>query len=247
MITKRVIPCLLLKGNGLYKTRRFKDPTYIGDPVNAVRIFNEKEADELVILDIDASKHNQTLNYRLIDEVAGEAFMPIAYGGGIQSIDQVQRIIGLGIEKVVINSALFSSSDLISEIVDLFGSQAVVGAIDYKTTFLGKRVVYSHAGRKKQSLNPLAHAKHLTQLGVGEVFLNSIDRDGEMTGFDLELIKLIAKEIDVPLICCGGAGSYADIQTALDHGASAVSAGSLFVFKGKHRAVLINYDPRSLL
>ena len=127
MITKRVIPCLLLKGNGLYKTRRFKDPTYIGDPVNAVRIFNEKEADELVILDIDASKHNQTLNYRLIDEVAGEAFMPIAYGGGIQSIDQVQRIIGLGIEKVVINSALFSSSDLISEIVDLFGSQAVVG------------------------------------------------------------------------------------------------------------------------
>lgn len=247
MITKRVIPCLLLKGNGLYKTRRFKNPIYIGDPVNAVRIFNEKEADELVILDIDASQNKKTPNYRLIEEVAGEAFMPIAYGGGIQSIDQVQRIIGSGIEKVVINSALFGSSNLISQIVDLFGSQAVVGAIDYRTSFLGKRVVYSHSGRKKQSLDPIVYAKNLTELGVGEVFINSIDRDGVMTGFDLELIKLIANEINVPLVCCGGAGSYADLQKAFDNGASAVSAGSLFVFKGKHKAVLINYDPRSLL
>jgi len=247
MITKRVIPCLLLKGNGLYKTRRFKSPTYIGDPVNAVRIFNEKEADEIVLLDIDASRHDQAPNYRLIEEVAGEAFMPLAYGGGIQSVDQVERIISLGIEKVVINSSVYSNSDLIRKTVDLFGSQAVVGAIDYKTSFLRGKVVCSHGGKKRQSLTPLAHAKDLRALGVGEVFLNSIDRDGEMTGFDLELIKSIANEIDVPLVCCGGAGSYADIQAAFDHGASAVSAGSLFVFKGKHKAVLINYDPRSFL
>lgn len=242
MMKKRVIPCLLLQGNGLYKTRRFKKPVYIGDPINAVRIFSEKEADELVMLDIDASRHNQEPNYRLIEEVAGEAFMPLAYGGGIRTLEHAKTIIGLGIEKVVINSHAVDKPHLIREIADIFGSQAVIGAMDYKAGWMRKNQVYAFSGSKKTGLDPLQHAQNLVAQGAGEIFLNSIDRDGEMNGFDLDLIQSVAEAIDVPLIGCGGAGSYDDLRAALKAGASAVSAGSIFVFKGKHKAVLINYS-----
>lgn len=246
MDRKRVIPCLLLSGNGLYKTRKFKSPVYIGDPVNAVRIFNDKEADELIILDVDATKKNTPPNFALIEEIAGEAFMPIAYGGGISSVEQVKNLIGAGIEKVAINSAALQSLDLIEQLVKIYGSQAIVGAVDYKKTFFGRNRVWSHSGTRKFNVDPLDHVKKLVYAGVGEILINSIDRDGMMCGFDLDFIHSIAQNVNVPVVCCGGAGSYEDLRLALEHGAAAVAAGSMFVFTGKHRAVLINYDPSKI-
>lgn len=238
----RVIPCLLLRGHGLVKTRKFKDPVYVGDPVNAVRIFSEKEVDELVILDIDASREGREPDYELVAEIAGECFMPVAYGGGVRSLAQARKLIRAGIEKVVVNSAAVASQDFIREIAGVFGSQAVVGAIDAKKTLLGGHRVYVHSGTKDTGLKPEDHALALEQAGVGEIFLNSIDCDGQMAGFDLSLIKKVSAKVNVPVVACGGAGSVADLRQALvEGGASAVSAGSMFVFHGKHRAVLINY------
>lgn len=238
----RVIPCLLLRGHGLVKTRKFKDPVYVGDPVNAVRIFSEKEVDELVILDIDASREGREPDYELVAEIAGECFMPVAYGGGVRSLAQARKLIRAGIEKVVVNSAAVESQGFIREIADVFGSQAVVGAIDAKKTLLGGHRVFVRSGTKDTGLKPEDHALVLEQAGVGEIFLNSIDSDGQMTGFDLSLIKKVSAKVNVPVVACGGAGSVADLRQALvEGGASAVSAGSLFVFHGKHRAVLINY------
>jgi cyclase len=232
----------LLRGHGLVKTRKFKDPVYVGDPVNAVRIFSEKEVDELVILDIDASREGREPDYELVAEIAGECFMPVAYGGGVRSLAQARKLIRAGIEKVVVNSAAVESQGFIREIADVFGSQAVVGAIDAKKTLLGGHRVFVRSGTKDTGLKPEDHALVLEQAGVGEIFLNSIDSDGQMTGFDLSLIKKVSAKVNVPVVACGGAGSVADLRQALvEGGASAVSAGSLFVFHGKHRAVLINY------
>ena len=248
MIRARVIPCLLLRGHGLVKTRKFKDPVYVGDPVNAVRIFSEKEVDELVILDIDASREGREPDYELVAEIAGECFMPVAYGGGIQTLAQARKLIRCGIEKVVINSASIQPTGFIREIADVFGSQAVVGSIDARNTLLGGHRVFVKSGTVDAKLNPEDHAATLEQAGVGEILLTSIDRDGQMQGYDIELIKKVSAKVNVPVVACGGAGTLDHMRRAMsESGASAVSAGSMFVFYGKHRAVLINYPTGTVI
>lgn len=242
MAQARVIPCLLLSGHGLVKTRKFKDPVYVGDPVNAVRIFSEKEVDELVILDIDASREGREPNYDLISEIAGECFMPVAYGGGIKTLAQARKLIRCGIEKVVINSVAAESTNVIREIADVFGSQAVVGAMDVRRTLLGGYRIFVKSGTVQTRLSLEDHACALVQAGAGEIFLNSIDHDGQMDGYDLTLIRKVADRVNVPLVACGGAGTAEHLRLAIrEGGASAVAAGSMFVFHGKHRAVLISY------
>lgn len=245
MYRPRVIPCLLLRGHGLVKTRKFKDAVYVGDPVNAVRIFSEKEADELVILDIDASKEGREPNYELIEEIAGECLMPIGYGGGITSLAQVKRLIRSGVEKVVVNStAALGSMQVIGEAAAAFGSQAVVGAIDVRCTMLKGYRVMARSATVETSLRIEEHCRALVAAGAGEIFVNDVDADGTMAGFDLKLIRRVADSVDVPVVACGGAGNVQHLSQAIrEGGASAVSAGSMFVFHGKHRAVLINYNP----
>lgn len=242
MYRVRVIPCLLVRGHGLVKTRKFKDPVYVGDPVNAVRIFSEKEVDELVVLDIDASREGREPNYELVAEIAGECFMPVAYGGGISTLDQVRRLIRSGVEKVVINTAATRSTQILTEAAMVFGSQAVVAAIDVKKTLLGGYKVVASSATEETKLKLDEHVHAVVKAGSGEVFLNSVDRDGTMAGYDLDLIRTVARLISVPVVACGGAGTAAHLEQAVrEAGASAVSAGSMFVFHGKHRAVLINY------
>jgi imidazole glycerol-phosphate synthase subunit HisF len=242
MYRARIIPCLLIRGNGLVKTRGFKDPVYIGDPVNAARIFSDKEVDELIIIDIDASRENKNPNYDLIAEIAGECFMPVTYGGGIKNLQQVRKIIRSGIEKVVVNTATTESIDLIREGADVFGSQAIVGGIDARRSLFGKYKVVVKSNTLTTNLDLVKHARALEESGAGEIFLNSIDRDGKMQGYDLELIKAISANVKIPVVACGGAGRLEHLQEAITlGGASAVAAGSMFVFYGKHRAVLINY------
>lgn len=242
MYRARIIPCLLISGNGLVKTRKFKDPIYIGDPVNAMRIFSEKEVDEIVVLDIDASRQQQEPNYELIAEMAGEAFMPLAYGGGIRTLDQVRKLIRSGIEKVVINTAATESTDLIRAVADIYGSQAVVGAVDVKKTLFGGYRVLAKSATVDAGLDLNAHIQQLIAAGVGEIFINSVDRDGMMAGYDLPLIRSVTQNVNVPVVACGGAGTIEHLsQGVSEGGASAVAAGSMFVFYGKHRAVLINY------
>lgn len=242
MYRARVIPCLLVRGNGLVKTRKFKDAVYIGDPVNAMRIFSEKEVDEIVVLDIDASREGREPNYALIEEMAGEAFMPMAYGGGIRSLEQVRRLIRCGIEKVVINTAATESTAVIRAAAAEFGSQAVVGAVDVRKPLLGRYRVMSKSATVETKLDLGEHIKNLVSSGVGEILINSVDRDGMMNGYDLELIRTVTQMVNVPVVACGGAGSIEHLAQAIrEGGASAVAAGSMFVFHGKHRAVLISY------
>lgn len=242
MYRARIIPCLLISGNGLVKTRKFKDPIYIGDPVNAMRIFSEKEVDEIVVLDIDASRQQQEPNYELIAEMAGEAFMPMAYGGGIRTLDQVRKLIRSGIEKVVINTAATESTELIRVVADIYGSQAVVGAVDVKKTLFGGYRVVTKSATVDSGLDLYVHIEQLIAAGVGEIFINSVDRDGMMAGYDLPLIRSITQKVTVPVVACGGAGTIEHLSQGVNEGgASAVAAGSMFVFYGKHRAVLINY------
>lgn len=246
MYRARVIPCLLVRGNGLVKTRKFKEPVYVGDPINAIRIFSDKEVDEIVVLDIDASREGREPNYALIEEMAGEAFMPMAYGGGVRNIEQVRRLIRSGIEKVVINTAATESPEVLREAADMFGSQAVVAAVDVKKTLLGgyRVVVKSATVNIKASLDE--HIQNLVAAGAGEIFLNNVDRDGMMGGYDLQLISSVTQKVNVPVVACGGAGTIKHLSQAVtEGGASAVAAGSMFVFHGKHRAVLINY-PRNV-
>lgn len=241
MTQARVIPCLLIRGNGLVKTRKYKDPVYIGDPVNAVRIFSDKEADEILILDIEASKNKLEPNYELIAEIAGEAFMPLAYGGGVRNLEQIRRLIRAGVEKVVINTQATESMNTILEAVKVFGSQAIVGAVDVRRKIFGGYAVVSNSGTFETKLNLQQHLSNLVQSGVGELFINNIDRDGTMDGYDLTLVKAVSKS-SVPVVVCGGAGNIEHMTEAVfEGGASAVAAGSMFVFHGKHRAVLINY------
>ena len=242
MAIVRVIPCLLLRGRSLVKTKKFKDPVYLGDPINAVHIFNEKEVDELILLDIDASREGREPDYELIAEIAGECFMPIAYGGGIKTLDQVRKLIRCGIEKIVINSAATESTEVIRIAADLFGSQAVVGAIDVKKTLLGGYKVVSKSGTVEIKITLEDYIRKLLTAGVGEIFLNSIDRDGMMMGYDLQLIRHVANMVNVPVVACGGAGTLEHLKQAVEvGGATAVAAGSMFVFHGKLRGVLINY------
>lgn len=240
MLRTRVIPSLLLKGRGLVKTVKFRDPKYVGDPINAVRIFNEKEVDELIILDIAATKEGRGPDFSLIAEIAEECFMPLAYGGGVRTLDDVRRLLFLGIEKVVINTAAIDSLQLIKDASAEFGSQAIVASIDVRKRLLGGYQVM-RLGRKGTPLEPKQFALNCQKSGAGEIVLNSIDNDGTMKGMDLKLIQQVSNVLEIPLVAVGGVGSIEDIKDAKNAGASAVSAGSFFVFHGPHRAVLISY------
>jgi cyclase len=238
---KRIIPALLLKNKGLVKGVNFKDYKYIGDPLNAVKIFNDKEVDELIFLDISATSENRPPDIRLIRDIADECYMPFAVGGGIKNIEQVGEIIKAGSEKVVINSTAVKTPELIKEVSSAYGHQSVIVSIDVKKNWLGKYHVFIESGSKKTKLNPIRWAMKVEDLGAGEILLNSINKDGTMSGYDTEIIQEIAEKVSIPVIACGGAGNIEDFAEAARHGASAVSAGSMFVFSGPHRAVLINY------
>ena len=241
MLAERVMPCLLLNKNKLIKTTKFKDPDYIGDPINAVMIYNDLEVDELIFLDVTATIENRQPPFEVIKEIATECFMPFTYGGGIKDIEAIKKIFNLGAEKIVINSHGLENPELITEAAGLFGSQSIVVSIDVKQKMFGKYYVYTQSGRNATKINPVEYAKKMEQLGAGEIFLNSIDRDGTMDGFDLELIKMVSDAINIPLIVCGGAGEIGDIKKAVDAGASAIAAGSLFIYQNRNRSVLINY------
>ncbi len=235
---------MLLRNQGLVKTVKFRDPTYVGDPINAVHIFNEKEVDELIFLDITATPEQREPNFKLIQEIATECFMPFAYGGGISQLDHVKKLINAGAEKVIMNTALHTTPALVEAAARQFGSQSIVASLDVKRSFFGKPEVYTRGGKEKVKGTPEALARQAQEMGAGEIFVNSIDRDGTGKGFDLDLIKQITEVVEVPVIACGGAGSTADfVQAVKTGGASAVAAGSMFVFHGKHRAVLITYPP----
>jgi cyclase len=245
MLRPRIIPSLLLHDKGLVKTVNFKSHKYVGDPINAVRIFNEKEVDELAIFDIDATLLNKEPDYILIEKLANQSRMPLCYGGGVKTVEQAQKIFGLGIEKIALSSALIQNPKLVTEIAERVGSQSVIVVLDIKKKLLGGYEVYTHNGKKSTGINPIKFAKELERLGAGEIIINSIDQDGMMNGFDLPLIDKIAETISIPMTVLGGAGSISDIKKVIDkHRVIGVAAGSLFVFKGVYKAVLINYPSR---
>jgi cyclase len=241
MLKNRIIPALLLQGGGLVKTQQFKNSKYVGDPTNAIKIFNEKEVDELIVIDIDASKKNQVPNYEIIEMFASECFMPVCYGGGITDIDQAARIFDLGIEKISIQSSVLENFSLIEKIATRFGNQSVVISIDVIKNWLGKYKLYSSRNGKALDKKWQDHLKQAVNAGAGEVLLNSVNNDGMQNGYDLTLIGTATKEVNVPIIALGGAGKLSHFKDAVDAGASAVAAGSMFVFQGPHRAVLITY------
>ena len=237
----RIIPVLLLSKGGLYKTIKFQKSQYIGDPINAVKIFNEKEADELLLLDYTASNEGRSIDFKKIAEIAGEAFMPMAYGGAITNFENAKKVFDAGFEKIALNSVLFSDLTLIDKIASVYGAQAVVGSIDVKKNLFGKYKVYSNSGNKNTGHDPVEWAKKIEQSGAGEIMLNSIDRDGTWEGYDETLIGKVAHSIAIPLIACGGAAVIDDFKKAVEAGASAVAAGSIFVYQKKGMGVLINF------
>lgn len=245
MYRNRIIPCLLLQKGVLVKTAKFKDPRYIGDPINAVKIFNDKGADELLFIDIEASKEKKNINFDLLSKIASQSFMPLSYGGGVHNIDDMKKIFSIGFEKISLNFSVLNDPSIVTKASETFGSQSVVVSIDVKKDVLGKYYVYNHVLRKNTTLNPIEHAKTVQSLGAGEILLNSVDNDGVMKGYDLELIKKVASSLNIPLIALGGAGTSEDLEKAVEAGASAAAAGSLFVFYGPNRAVLINYPNQS--
>ena len=241
----RIIPVLLLEKGGLYKTIKFKNPNYVGDPINAVKIFNEKEADELLLLDFRASADKRKIDFNKITEIASEAFMPMAYGGGVTKLDEAKRVFDCGYEKIVLNSVLFENNSLVENIANIYGAQAVVGCMDVKKNFFRKNLVYSHSGKNKTGYTPLEWAAKLEEYGVGEIIINNIDNDGTWEGYNLEVFAEVSAKVKVPVIACGGAGSVDDFRKAVDAGASAVAAGSMFVYQKKGMGVLISF-PSSL-
>lgn len=247
MLRPRVIPCLLVKDGGLVKTVQFSRPKYVGDPINAVRIFNEKEVDELIVADIDATVHNRKPDYEMIRNLAAECRMPLCYTGGVKTAQQVEQIISLGVEKVGISNAAIHNPELIVESAKRVGNQSIVVVMDIKPTgFLRRYELFTHNGTRKTGINPVEFAKQVEELGAGEILLNSINRDGEMKGYDLELVDQIREAVSIPISVLGGAGSLDHIKALIQkHGLIGAAAGSLFVFKGKYRAVLINYPTRS--
>jgi len=246
MFRPRIIPVLLLKGKGLVKTVRFKDPRYIGDPINAVRIFNDLEADELVFLDITASRENRCVSLDLVRQIGDETFMPFAVGGGITGSDQMERLFKAGAEKVAINTGAVENPRLIEEAAENFGSQSIIVSIDVKQTLFKGQKVFVRDGREKTGLDPVVWARQAAHLGAGEIMIHSMDRDGTMTGYDLDLVRRVSDAVPVPVIACGGAGSLEDFRQGFDRGgAHALAAGSLFVYHGPRKAVLVNYPSRT--
>lgn len=230
-----------MKDGGLYKGVKFKNHKYIGDPINTVKIFNDKEVDELVVLDIGASKSKKGPNFELLRDIASEAFMPLAYGGGVTNIEQAKTLFSMGFEKIVLNSVLKNNDTLITAIANHYGSQSVVASVDIKKNIFGKYSCFTECGSVDMKKNPIDYAKHLVELGVGEIIVNSIDRDGTLKGYDLEVLQKISSCASVPVVALGGAGCKNDFVRAVESGASAVAAGSMFVLNGPHRAVLITY------
>lgn len=244
----RIIPVLLIQNGGLVKSIKFKDHKYIGDPINAVKIFNDKEVDEIVILDISASKENRGPNIEKLTDIASEAFMPLSYGGGITTIDQVKKLLYQGAEKVILNTSAWDNLKLITQIAEQFGSQSTVVSIDVKKDWLGNYKVYRNNGKKKTNLSPVDFAKKVEAAGAGEIILTSIDRDGTYMGFDNALIKAVADSVSIPVVACGGASKVADFTEAiLKGGASAVAAGSLFVYASEQKGIMINYPKQNQL
>jgi len=244
----RVIPCLLLAGKKLVKTVRFAKPTYVGDPINTVRIFNEKEVDELVFLDIEATRKDQPPQFDLIEEISQECFMPFAYGGGLKSMDHIRQVLANGAEKVVLNTVLHDNPELVTQAATQFGSQSVVASVDVKQTWRRGKQVVTAGGRRKTGQDPVAFCKEMVDRGAGEILVTSIDRDGTFTGYDVELIADVVGAVEVPVIACGGAGNLDHLrQGVIEAGADAVAAGSLFVFQKANRSVLINYPRRAVL
>ena len=246
MALKRIMPCLLYDGKGLVKTVKFKNPNYIGDPINAIKIFNEKEVDELILIDINASKEKRKIDIAKIADFAGECFMPFAYGGGVKSIDDFYQLYKTGVEKVVVNSLIFENPEVIKEAVVKYGSQAVVACMDYKKSLLGKKTLYSYSG-KSIKLSPKEYIKYVEQdLGVGELFLYNVDLEGTWEGFDYDFIKELVNSTTLPVIASGGAGTVGHIKKVLyESNANAAAIGSMSVYSKKGMGVLINFPPRS--
>jgi imidazole glycerol-phosphate synthase subunit HisF len=241
-IRPRIIPILLLKGKGLVKTVKFKDPVYLGDPINIVRIFNDKEVDELILVDILATPENRRPQFEYLRQVVSECFMPVCYGGGVNNLEDMRLIYQIGIEKISINSYAIENNDFIRTAANEFGNQSIVVSIDVKKDLFGNYKVYANGGREKTNLSPVDYAIRMEEMGAGEILINSIDRDGTMQGFDIDLIRHVTEAVHVPVIASGGAGKIEDLATVILYGgAAAASAGSLFVFQGRHRAVLISY------
>tara|TARA_B100000989_G_scaffold126527_1_gene93867 strand:+ start:10130 stop:10885 length:756 start_codon:yes stop_codon:yes gene_type:complete len=244
MLLPRIIPCLLISKNDLVKTINFKNPNYVGDPINAVKIFNEKKADELFLLDIDATVKKYEPNYQLIKKIARESRMPICYGGGIKNLYQAKKIFSYGVEKIALSSIIFENFEIVSEISNFSGSNSAVVVLDIKKVN-DKFSIFTHNGNIKINLDIIQLIEKLEKLGIGEIVINSIDRDGTMKGFYYELIDPLINKIKVPVTILGGAGSYLDLKKAVNkYGSIGYSCGSLFVYKGSRKAVLINYPNR---
>lgn len=248
MLKTRVIPCLQLIGDSLVKTVRFKDPAYIGDPINTVRIFNELEVDELCFLDIRATIEKRTPNLDVLQQISNECFMPLSYGGGIQDFETARQILSLGFEKIVINSHLFKNHNLIAKLAAHFGSQAVVASIDAKRNLWGKYLAYSHDGTEKTAYEVVQWAKDVEQQGAGEILLTSMDRDGTWSGYDIDLVRKVTDSVSIPVIANGGAGTIQHIEDVVKNGgASAVSLGSMVVYQQKGMGVLVNFPDKQEL
>ena len=247
MLRPRIIPSLLYSNKGLVKTSKFGSPKYVGDPINAVKIFNEKKVDELAFFDIDATVMNQEPDYDLISKLASQSRMPLCYGGGVKTVEHAQRIFSLGIEKIALSSAVISNPNLIYKIGERVGIQSVVVVLDVKKNWLSGYELYTHNGKKSTGRRPSDFLSEICELGVGEVVINSIDNDGMMSGFDTELLDSLIEQTSIPITILGGAGSLEDFEKMITrYGIIGVAAGSFFVFKGPYRAVLINYPSREM-
>jgi imidazole glycerol-phosphate synthase subunit HisF len=242
MLRSRIVPCLLIHSNGLVKSFKFKDYKYVGDPLNAVKIFNEKEVDELIVLDIDKSSLKQEPDFDLIRKMAIECRMPFCYGGGVSTVDQAKKIISLGAEKVALSSHAINNPSIISQIASEVGVQSVVVVLDVKKKLFGGYDLFIYNGKVKVNKDPVEFALQAEKLGAGEIVINSIDKDGQMNGYDMEILEKIRNTITIPITILGGAGSFEDMKKAsLKHKILGLAAGSMFVFKGKYKAVLISY------
>lgn len=247
MLKTRVIPTLLFKNSGLVKGQKFRNHKYVGDPINAVKIFNEKEVDEMVFLDISATIEKREPNFELLKDISSQAFMPFGYGGGITRLDQIEKLFKIGIEKVIINSAAFNNINLLKEASSVAGAQSIVASIDVKKNLFGNYKVFVNSGQVDTKVDPVEYALRVQDAGVGEIILCSIDREGTNTGFDYDLVKRVAGNLSIPLVASGGAGSLQDFKKVVDCGADAVAVGDMFVFYGKHKAVLITYPEYKIL
>ena len=244
----RIIPTLLIEDGKLVKTINFKNSSYVGDPINAVKIFNEKEVDEISIIDISITKKKIKPNYKLLSDIAGEAFMPFSYGGGISSIETGKEIISCGVEKLIINNAFLKNVDLVKDFKDNFGSQSIVASIDLKKTWFGNYSIFNHASKKITKININSHVKSLVKNGIGELLLNYVNNDGTFKGFNISHCQSISKNLDIPVILAGGCNGLKNMYDALNIGhVSALSVGAFFIYQLPHRAVMINYPTQNEL